>query len=88
MPALADGGAHAVAHGNHRHIHSQGEQPHAPHQQNGAKQKQHQRTGVQGSDGDRQQKNDGGDGKHRGHGLLYLFHKLFVKAQGHQLLSG
>ena len=82
MPALAQGGAHPLPHGDHGHVHPQGEQPHAPNQQDGPKEEQHQGARVQGGDGDGQQKNNGSYREHRGHRLPDLFHQMSVDSHG------
>ena len=78
---------HALPHGDHGHIHTQGKQSHAEDQQKGPEQEQDQRARVQGGDGDGQQKDDGGDGENRGHGLLRLFHLLLIEVQWTSPLS-
>ena len=72
-PALTDLNADTVAHGDHGHIHAQGEQAHAEHQQQRAEEEEHQSARGERCDGDADDQNDGGDGKHRRHGLFNFF---------------
>ena len=77
----ADLYADAVPHGDHGHVHPQGEQPHPHHQQDGAEEEEHHAPRGEGGHGDADGQHDGGDGQHRGQGLPDFFHELFVVAQ-------
>ena len=69
----ADLYADAVTHGDHGHIHAQGEEPHADDQQGGPEEKQHHGARCQRCNGDGNGQHDGRNGAGGSEGFPYLF---------------